>query len=806
MLKRILLFLCCIITVSLSSVYAQTKLVTVSGIVKEDSLNAPLPFANVVLKAEKDSSFISGTISGDDGLFTLTNVEPGNYLVEISLVGYITKKQIILVGNLSEFLDLGNITLAADIKALNEFVITDKQDDVSNKMDKKTYSVEENTTQAGGSVLQMMKNLPGVTISQDGKIMLRGSDKVTILIDGRQTALTGFGNQSGLDNIPASSVERIEIINNPSARFDANGNAGIINIILKQNKKEGFNGKVGFTGGIGSLWIKRDNLPTIRPQFQYTPKVNPYFSLNFRKKKINFFIQGDLLWQKAINKNEFIDRIYDNDSVIHQQFLENRTQLAITGKTGIDWYINDRNTLTFSALYSREAHIDEGDLPYFNSNFTQRNRLWLYYEDEVNTSVNASLIYDHKFKQPGHSIKFNLNYTFHREDEKFNFTNILDTLTINDATALIADENVVDFITDYVKPFKRGRLEVGAKIRWRYIPTTMDFRPDGANTVLDTAAEGWANYNEIVTAAYGNYVYESKHFELEAGVRLEFVYVNYAVIPTHPVYSSNGYYYIQPFPNLRVAYVINDKNRLSFFYNRRVDRPDEYDLRIFPKYDDPEILKTGNPALRPQYTQTFELGYKTSWKSGYFYSSAYYRWSNNVLTRIYTSLPGNTFINSISQNAGDAHNIGIELNLSQDVKKWWTFSIGLNGYYNIINAFSIQNVYPFNISYSSPEQTAFSGNAKVNSTFHLPLKFDIQFSAVFLAPDIIPQGTTDSRFSFDLAVKKTIQKGKGELFINATDLFNTFRIKKEIISDGFRIRSIDLYETQVIRLGYSYKF
>jgi outer membrane receptor protein involved in Fe transport len=806
MSKWVFIFFLFIITFfTQKNLLAQTKTVTISGIVKEDSLKTPLSFVNILLRAENDSSFISGTITSEDGLFTLTNISSGNYIIEISLVGYATQRQTILVGILSDFLDLGTIELSSDIQAINEFILQDTQDDVSNKMDKKTYSTEDNITQTGGSVLQMMKNLPGITIGQDGKVQLRGSDKVTILIDGRQTAITGFGNQSGLDNIPASSVERIEIINNPSARYDANGAAGIINIILKKNKKERFNGKVGLNGGIGSLWIKRDNLPTIRPQFQYTPKINPYFSMNFRKKKINFFLQADLLWQKAINKNEFIDRIYDNDTVIHQQFLENRTQLAITAKTGIDWYIDDRNTFTFSALYSREGHIDEGDLPYFNSNFTKRNRLWLYYEDEVNTSVNASLIYNHKFKQPGHAINFNFNYTFHREDEKFSFSNETDTLITHDATMLIADENVVDLNVDYTKPFKRGRLELGAKLRWRYIPTTMKFVP-GANTVLDTTAQGWANYNEIISAVYANYVYESKHFELEAGARVEFVYVNYAVTPTHPVYSSNGYNYIQPFPNLRVAYVINPNNRLSFFYNRRVDRPDEYDLRIFPKYDDPEILKTGNPALQPQYTQTFELGYKTSWKSGYFYSAVYYRWIDNVLTRIYTTLPGSTFINSISQNAKDAHNIGIELTWSQNVKKWLSFNVSLNGYYNIISAFTIQNVYPFNVAYSSQEETAFSGNAKVNGTFHLPLKFDVQLTAIYLAPDIIPQGRTDSRFSFDLGVKKTIQKGKGELFINATDLFNTFRIKKEIISTGFHIRSTDLYETQVIRAGYSYKF
>jgi hypothetical protein len=178
-------------------------------------------------------------------------------------------------------------------------------------MDKKTFNVSDNVSQTGGSVLQTMQNIPSITV-QDGKVQLRGSDKVTVLIDGKQTALTGFGNQSGLDNIPASAIEKIEIINNPSAKYDANGNAGIINIIYKKNKQDGLNGKVGLSTGLGALWIKKQNLPTIRPQYQYTPKINPSLSLNYRKNKVNVFFQGDYLYTQTLNKNEFVTRTYND--------------------------------------------------------------------------------------------------------------------------------------------------------------------------------------------------------------------------------------------------------------------------------------------------------------------------------------------------------------------------------------------------------------------------------------------------------------------------------------------------------------
>lgn len=256
-----------------TKVTAQTKTVTISGIIKDKTLKTSIPYVNIVLKSSKNQTFIAGTVSNEEGRFTLSNINSGNYILEISFLGYKTKNQSLYVGTLSEFLDLSNIELEEDINTLNEVVVkASKTDEVSAKMDKKVFSVADNITQSGGSVLQSMQSLPGVTV-QDGKVQLRGNDKVMVLIDGKQTALTGFGNQSGLDNIPASAIEKIEIINNPSAKFDANGNAGIINIIYKKNKQEGFNGKIGIASGYGSLWERKANLPTIRPQYRLHQKL-----------------------------------------------------------------------------------------------------------------------------------------------------------------------------------------------------------------------------------------------------------------------------------------------------------------------------------------------------------------------------------------------------------------------------------------------------------------------------------------------------------------------------------------------------
>ncbi len=802
---KLLFFPACVVVSSLAS--AQTTSVTASGRVTNKNKTA-LPYANIILKKEKDSTFVAGTITNEEGRFSLTGIKPDHYLLETSIAGYTTQIQPVFVGSLSEFLEIPIIELGqkedteTKIEAIK--ITASKKNEIDNKLDKKTYSVADNISQSGGSVLQSMQNLPGITV-QDGKVQLRGNDKVTVLIDGKQTALTGFGSQTGLDNIPASAIDKIEIINNPSSKYDANGNAGIINIIMKKNKQNGWNGKVGFTTGLGSLWVRKENLPGIRPQYTMTPKINPSLSLNYRKNKVNLFLQADNLYTETLNKNEFVTRTYDDGTIINSQLKRNRNTNFFTSKAGIDWNIDPQNTLTVSGMYGSEKIIDRGDQPFFNGDLSQRLRLWQFLEDELKTTVMGTASYQHKFKEAGHVLNVGFNYTFHREDEKYFYDNYLPASTGTDAFKLLSDEQVYDFNVDYIKPLKYGRIETGMKLRSRSIPTNMNFIP-GANSVLDISAGGKADYKEFIPAVYGNYVFENEKWEAELGLRLEYVRIEYDVNPNHPTYKSDGYNYTQPFPNFRLAYKLDDHNKFSVFYNRRVDRPNEVDIRIFPKYDDAEIIKVGNPALRPQFTNSIELGYKRTWDNGYLYSALYHRFANGTITRISSTVPGSTLIYAIFQNAGRSYNTGLEAIWNQKISGVYSFNINGNIYRNQIDAFSVQNLYPQPNVFSADKQSAISGNIKMNNVFRFAKGWDAQCTLVYLAPDIIPQGRIKSRFSMDAGVKKAIQKGKGELFFNASDLLNTMVIKKSIQGIGFAYTSNDYYETQVVRLGYSYKF
>lgn len=787
-----------------TAAWGQQSVVTLSGEVRDLSTAAALPYASVVLRQGADSAFVTGTVTNEDGRFTLPQVKPGKYMLEVTSLGYKSAVEEVFVGTLSPYLDVGVLSIEEEGTTVGDVVITARQTGVSDRMDKQSYAVDDNLTQAGGSVLQAMQVLPGVTVS-DGKVLLRGNDKVVVLINGKQSALTGFGSQSGLDNLPASAIERIEIITNPSSKYDANGNAGIINIILRKDSQDGFSGKVGIAAGLGALWVRKENLPGIRPQYRLSPKVNPSLFLNWRKDKLNLFVQADNLYTQTLNKNEFVTRTYDDGTVVRQQLKRNRNTDFLTTKAGMDWSWNAQNTLTLSGTYGKEWIIDRGDEPFYNADLSEQLRLWQFLEDEVKTTVMGVAGYQHRFKAPGHTLSAGFSYTFHREDEKYFFDNTLPQTFSRDAFALISDEHVADFTLDYVRPLKHGRFEGGLKFRRRTIPTNMDFIP-GQFSVLDTAAGGWATYKETIPAAYGTYVLETKRMEAELGLRVEYVGLQYEVNPDHPTYRSDGYSYAQPFPNLRLAYKVDDRNKFSAFYSRRVDRPNEVDIRIFPKYDDAEIIKVGNPGLQPQFTNAFEVGYKSTWKRGYLYAAAYHRLGNGTITRISVTQPGSNLIYAVFQNAGRSTNTGMEVQVSRELGKWYSGTLSLNGYRNEIDSFSVLTLYPVSSSFFAARQSILSGNIKLNNNLQLPGKVQLQCAITYMAPDLIPQGKIAARFTVDLGAKRSIQSGKGELFLNATDLFGTLVIQKEVFGDGFQYTSADYYETQAVRLGWSYRF
>lgn len=801
------LMLCGLLLFFASELTAQED-ISISGRIIDTAEKVPLQNVTLLLFSGNDSAQKSAGITNDEGRFVLSVKSRGSFSLLISLVGYESKSIPVSVGHLSDHFDLGKIEISRLSKELQGVTVSAAKSTTSPGLEKKTFDISKNISQTGGSVVDAMRNLPGISINQEGTVQLRGSDKILILIDGKQSGLTGFGSQKGLENIPASSIEKIEIINTPSARYDASGMAGIINIILKKERKKGFNGTVGFNFGLGELTKRKESLPAISKKYSFTPKYTPLISLNYRTNKTNIFLQSDGMFRKKLNSNEFSTRTYTNgDPTVISQFLENRTQQEYNIKGGFDWLINDNNTFTTYALFQDEYHIDRGDVPYDNAETKKRARLWTWAEDERTYYMNYAASYKHRFAQPGHEINASVLYTKGVENELFPFSDSSSARQSNDETHLIDKEKVASLAVDYTRPLRKGRIESGMKVQLRNIPISYNIHP-GVNSILDTKLGNWSAYGEDIYAAYLNFVREGKLLEIEGGLRLEQTDISYDIDAANAYYNNNeAYHYLSLYPNIRFTLKANEKNKFSLFFNRRVDRPGEFDLRPFPKYDDPEILKVGNPYLRPQFTSTVELAYKNLWQSGSFYAAAFSRFIKDYLYRIYNADPAATtgIVYAITQNLNNGRNYGFELNLEQKVSDKWNINTSFNWYNNEIDAASGTTYYPGPLGYSFSKQSMNTWNAKLNNNFNLSHTVSCQLSAVYYAPDLIPQGIIKQRFSLDAGLSKKI-KDRAEFIVSATDMLNTFSARKNITTPLLKLSAYNYAETQTITAGFHYKF
>ena len=792
---------------SLTNAFSQSS-VNVTGQLRDANTLENLAFANVTVQNSTDNSMVTGAITDDNGRFEILGLSTGKYTLLFSFIGYETVEKPLIAGGLNSVFDLGQIALQPSAEQLNEVQVVGQEATTNSDLNKKSFNLDNNIAQAGGSVLDAMKTMPGVTFDQDGKVVLRGSDKVVVLIDGKQSSLTGFGNQKGLANIPASNIEKIEIINNPSAKYDANGFAGIVNIIYKKETQKGLNGDVGLSFGLGALGKRRPDTPTDLGSFSVNPKLIPSLNLNYRKGKLNYFLQSEFIVQEALPNNEFTTRNYDDGRNIISQVPENRKQFRSIINGGIDYNLDDNNSFTFSGLYDRERHIDTSQVAFIDLNTNTRNRFYNWQEEEVTRYINAAVNYRHSFEQPGHTLSANAQFTQGLEDETYSLNDSSAVRVGREKTNIKAIENTTSLSSDYVKPLSNGRLEFGAKLRIRRLPVDYTITP-GNESIIYPGLGSFSDWGENLYAGYVNYLLEKEFYDIEAGLRAEQTNVFYDLDPANTYYPNNDKYdYFELFPSARFTYKLNEHNKISAFYNRRIDRPGEPELRVFPKYDDPELLKVGNPYLRPQFTDAFEVAHKYSWNSGSLFSAVYHRIIQDQYMRIFSiddSNPNYDIVNKIYQNTGRASNTGLEVLVSQEISSSFKMSASFNGYINTINPYQGTLLFPFERPFTIDESTDQAWDAKITSELTLARELTAQFTGVYYSSKNIPQGEQLSRSSIDVGLKKNIWKNKGELILTATDILNNFGIRQEVEGEGFTAIYQNYFETQLFRLGFKYK-
>jgi hypothetical protein len=770
---------------------------TVAGRTVDSTSHAPIASVTIVLVNRASGDTLSGTLTGADGRFLLRGLTPGRYTIATRFPGLTPVDRSLLVSELNPSYDLGDIAIGR-VQSLSGVAVT--ADAIRTAaVNSEVYRLGEGATPTTGSVLDALKNAPGVSIDQEGKVLLRGSDRVAVLIDGRPSSLTGLGSQRGLDNIPATNIEAVEIIHNPAARFDAAGMAGIINIVYKQERRTGLSGDASLSFGMGTFSRQREDLPTDLGSFTHNGKAIPALNLNYNTGKVRGVLHYEALLQRDLPNNEFTTRFYDDGRIIESQVPENRRQSQNIVRLGTDFGVGSANVFSISGIYDTETHTDSAQVPFILRSTGEQERYWFWRERESNGLASAAFNWKHLFRTPGHELNLNLQYSRIWEDEAYFLNEVSTVRTGTDATHVIAPENTAPFTIDYTRPLQNGRLELGAKVQRRWLPVTYEVQR-GNQSVIYPGLGDFTDWEEDIFAGYANLVRIRETYTLEAGVRLEQTGVTYTV-PDENIYYDSGdaYDYFEVFPNLKLSYALGGSYRVIVAYNRRIDRPGEQELRIFPKYDDPELLKVGNPYLRPQLTQVMELGVGRRWSRGSATASAYHRDITDAFQRIYAidnSNPNYDIINKLYENVGRATQTGVQVVADQQVAPSWRVAGSVNWYVHDIDSLHTTLFFPTERPFFAPGSRDQTWDLTINNRFRMPRGQEIQLSYINYAARNAHQGRERARSSLDISASWPLRNERGDVTFTFTDMLSDFGVRREFAGNGFNALYENLKETQ----------
>jgi hypothetical protein len=791
-------------------VFSANSQTMISGRVFTLNDKHPLTTAAVSVSKASPDEFITGTVTGEDGRFSIMVPQAGEYLIQISFLERKPYFRRVITGSLNKNLDLGDIYLEMANTDTRVTGANEQLPQIPYKPEKKDYPLFFYVTNAAGTLIDVLKTLPGVNIDPENKIILRGSDKIAILVDGQPSGITGFRNKKGLEEIPASQVESIKIINTPYFEADTAGMAGVVSIRFKKVSIKETSGDFGFNAGLGTYNKRNPDLPSGMASYSKNPKLTP--SLNYNYKSDQLIITWSSSWthQKGIPSNEFFTRKLDNGDVFENQVAENRSQDLFHLKFGLDWKLAQNQNLSFDGGIDYEGHIDTSQVWYYGSrNYSVPIRKWAFRESTGSGLTNLNLKYTMGFPEPGRELHYQLSFSKRWE----NTTNKLwqdgpspYPVTNSDKTQLSAPEFVWSFTGDYFYPLAFGRLETGLTGRLRHMPVSYSEMKNTQNSALNYDFGKWFHWDENIIGAYANLTAEFKNTDIIAGLRAEYTHVKSDLTPNR-FFEKENYNYLAVLPDVVFTIKASRSNMIDLSFHRNIDRPMDNILRIFPEYNDPELFKIGNPSLRPQYTDYLGLSYRLIWGKGNFRFSAFHKILEDSYSGIYVrdSLQTNLIIRTFD-NLGKSTNSGFEISINQNVGKFWEINADFNVFRNIISAHTGRILFPHPQNYSIPKRFDTPMSATLTNQFHLPGNFNFLINIKGYSDRNTGQVRELARGSLDMGLKKTFSNNLLEFNLLATDLLNTMGVRQYIQSEGFKIEYQNFYESQVISLGIKYRF
>ena len=748
-------------------IYAQEKSVQVSAKVYDKENNQALEYATFVFKNTEDPSKITGGITDSNGDFNIS-ITAGNYQVTVEYIGYenYTVPQTVFNSNTT----LTPIYLSLAAEQLDAVELVAEKTSVEVRLDKKIYNVGKDLTNSGATISDALGNIPSVTVDIDGAIALRGNGNVRILINGRPSALAGFGSTDALRQLPADAIEKVEVITSPSARYDAEGTAGILNIVLKKEKTRGFNGTINSSLGAPNA-------------------ANFTTNFNLRKDKFNLFNTVGFSYSTPPG-NGFFDNTYQAgsfDRIIEDRDI-NRENRRLNINLGIEYFLSENASISSSLFGRRNSGED------ITSSFTERSNMGVLEsktfreedEGEAEESYQVSINYINNLDEEGQKLTADFQYSFNDQEKP---TSIFENNTFP-TQAPIARE-LIDEIElqneflvqiDYVLPMGDAQFEAGYRGNWEKSDTDFGLRElnlETGNYIQNLGLTNRFVFEQNVNALYTQYGNKFKEFSFLLGLRLENTRMKGAVlgVDLESLQQAIGQgisldfdkNYLGLFPTLNFNYELSENENISLGYNRRINRPRGYFINPFPSRASRTNVFQGNPDLNPAFANAFDLGYLKRWDKLTLTTSVYYQKETDSFERIQeatqqTTADGIVIIRSIPINLSTNERTGAELGFIYNPQKW----LRLNGSFNF---FQFNTSGEFNgVDFGANNTSWFSRfSAKVS----LPYNIDWQTNANYRAPQENAQTRSKGIMSIDLAFSKDILKDKATLAFNARDLLNS---------------------------------
>jgi hypothetical protein len=775
--------------------------VRITGTVVDKENGLPLEYATLVLQSVSDPNRLTGGITDEKGKFDV-QITPGTYNLSVEFISYKTYKH--SNQELNSDTDLGTISLGISVEELQGVEVIAEQTTVEIHLDKKVYNIGKDITTSGGTISDALNNVPSVNVDVEGNISLRGNDNVRILINGKPSAMAGFGSTDALRQLPADAIEKVEVITSPSARYDAEGTAGILNIILRKEKTLGFNGS-------SNVFIGHPTTSGIT--------VNG----NIRTDNFNIFNTTGYRYRDAPG-NAFFDNTYSSgsfDRVLEDRDI-NRLDKNFNTNLGMEYFLTESSSITgsFFLRSSSDEDVTDNTTQRFITGQLNSRTLREEIENEDEKSYQVSLNYTKDFNDKGHKLTADFQYS--KDDEK-KFSRIEENNTFP-STSLLARENIYEdelqkemlIQSDYVLPMGDSQFEAG--YRGTFKEETTDYQLDSldqgsGNFVTNQNLTNKFTYNENVNALYSQYGNKFGDFSFLLGLRLENTQLKGRLeseFDTAALEEALGVdvdvnfdkNYLGLFPTINIIYELSEFENVSIGYNRRINRPRGWFINPFPSRSSRTNIFQGNPDLDPAFANAFDVGYLKRWDKITLTSSVYYQRETNSFERVQeqtgqTTSDGIEIIRTIPVNLSTNERIGAEAGMLYNPAKWLRLNSSFNFY-----RFATDGTFN-DVDYGTEDVSWF---ARFSSKVSLPAKIDWQTNAFYRGPRNNAQTESKGIFSLNLAFSKDILNDKGTVSVNVDDLFNSRKRNSFTETEFFTSRSEFQWRQRQITLSFMYRF